>query len=125
MRRPQWQFIETGIRGSGLWTWRRLNGRGAIQKQSATLQTYGAVVCDAIKNGFEPGKESWVSISASCVARFEPQNGPCLVPGGARSIRSVGVNQRAHASEPPGMPPRGRSASLAQKKARGKRAGRS
>jgi hypothetical protein len=80
MKQARWQFFEMHPEGTACWAWRHVMANGAIQSQSANLETYGAVMCDAIRNGFEPKKDSWDILCATCIAHFEPEAAPVLAP---------------------------------------------
>jgi hypothetical protein len=79
MPTSRWQFAEVRFRGSRSWTWRHLSAGGALSKSAVMLESFGAVVRDAIRNGFDPQQDSWDVTSATYAAHFEPQLRPTLL----------------------------------------------
>jgi hypothetical protein len=57
-----WHFIQdTELR----WHWRRLLVDHTVSAQSEAFDDYGRCVSDAIRNGFNPGRQGYSSISGN------------------------------------------------------------
>jgi hypothetical protein len=98
MQGSRWQFAEVRFRGARNWTWRRMNASGTLTKGSVMLESFGAVVRDAIRNGFDTQKDSWDITSATCSAHFEPQLRPALVEYPPLGIKRAQVIRRQRRS---------------------------
>jgi hypothetical protein len=69
-----------------------MSASGTLRKGSVTLESFGAVVRDAIRNGFDTQKDSWDITSSTYTAHFEPQMCPVLVeypPFGAKASQAI------------------------------------
>jgi hypothetical protein len=76
---PQ-RWIFTEAPGRDGWSWRAISPVDGIDRDSKGFPDYGAMVHDAIKQGFQPSLEHWVVVSAHGTTHFEPGVPPTHAP---------------------------------------------
>src|SRR5688572_32003188 len=74
----RWIFTEAPGRDG--WSWRITSPDEGIDRSSKGFPDYGAMVHDALKQGFHPSLEHWVVISAHGTTHFEPGMPPTHAP---------------------------------------------
>jgi hypothetical protein len=89
----RWHFVEIDKH----WEWRKIGPTGAITGSSAPSKDYGAIVTDAIRNGFQPAAHHWHVITEAGITRFEPGTAPTISPNQRRGMDGTdsGIKRRA------------------------------
>src|SRR5262245_15903205 len=87
----RWCFHEGRTSRPNKWTWRILRVDGTIERISEQdFKEYGAVVLDAIRNGFRPKQDHWIIESTSSVVHFRHGEQSVVVS----KVESPGVGMR-------------------------------
>jgi hypothetical protein len=81
---PQ-RWIFTEAPGRDGWNWRAISPDDGTDRDSKSFPDYGAMVHDAIKQGFQPSLEHWVVVSAHGTTHFEPGVPPTHAPAATPS----------------------------------------
>jgi hypothetical protein len=80
----QWQFVVHKNGANETWTWRRSGLDGTLLEVSTDVHaTYGKVINDAIRHGFQPRREAWIVTDGGSITHFGPYRGK-RAPGKAR-----------------------------------------
>jgi hypothetical protein len=76
----RWVFVEGPKQNE--WTWRTIAPDGIVERVSHSFTDYGAVMLDAIKQGFRPRREHWVVITPHGTTHFKPNQPVVAHPDG-------------------------------------------
>jgi len=80
MPAARWHFVMHRDSKGAAWTWRRVHVDGSIERTSEPHTDYGRAVNDAVRNGFQPDRDSWVLVAGEACTHFGPGQKPATIP---------------------------------------------
>src|SRR5215813_6594415 len=86
MAAAHWQFVLERAGAAKSWTWRQMRVDGAIERISESCPYFGRAVMSAVRNGFQPKRDSWVIIAGETCTHFAPGQLPASIPPDAPDV---------------------------------------
>jgi hypothetical protein len=101
----QWQFVEIIDGKVAQWVWRRVLIDGEMVAVSEIFDDFGKAIHNALRSGFRPNDEPWVTITMHGITYFHPVDGATPVkPGSREAALAYAVHEQSPRFRKRGLP---------------------